>query len=109
MRILLFFDLPMLTSKEQKAYRTFIKIIKKEGFYMLQESVYIKLAINQQVVDSVKNKIKKSLPDNGSIMLLSITEKQFSSIDFMLGENKTDVVNSTDRIIVLWKKLLLNY
>lgn len=101
MRILLFFDLPMLTSKEQKAYRTFIKIIKKEGFYMLQESVYIKLAINQQVVDSVKNKIKKSLPDNGSIMLLSITEKQFSSIDFMLGENKTDVVNSTDRIIVL--------
>lgn len=101
MRMLLFFDLPMLTSKEQKAYRAFIKAIKKEGFYMLQESVYIKLAINQQVVDSVKNKIKKSLPDNGSIMLLSITEKQFSSIDFLLGENKTDVVNSTDRIIVL--------
>lgn len=101
MRILLLFDLPMVTSKELKSYRKFVKEIKKEGFYMLQESVYVKLAINQQVVNSVKNKINKYLPDNGNIMLLTITEKQFSSIEFLLGKNTTDVVNSTDRMVIL--------
>ena len=101
MRLLLFFDLPMVTSEELKAYRKFVKILKKEGFYMLQESVYVKMAIDQQVITSTKSKIMKVLPNKGSVMLLSITEKQFSSIEFLLGKNKTDVINSIDRVVVL--------
>lgn len=101
MRLLLFFDLPVTTSKERKSYRLFVKNIKKSGFYMLQESVYVKMAINQQLADSIVSKVKTFLPLEGNVMILTITEKQFSSIEILLGNNKTDVVNSDERVLIL--------
>ena len=56
MRLLLFFDLPMTTSSELKTYRNFVKNIKKEGFYMLQKSVYVKMVIDNQAAFFVKLK-----------------------------------------------------
>ena len=101
MRMMLFFDLPTLTSKNQREYRTFLKNLKKNGFYMLQESVYVKMALNQQVVDSTIIKIKEFTPETGNIILLTITEKQFSSIKILIGENKTNVITSDERVLVI--------
>ena len=99
MRISLFFDLPLVEEQEKRAYRKFIKEIKKEGFYMLQESVYVKLAIDNQVVSFTKTRINSIIPKEGNIMILTITEKQFSSIEVLLGNNNIDVVNGIERII----------
>ena len=101
MRLLLFFDLPMNTSSELKTYRSFVKNIKKEGFYMLQKSVYVKMVIDNQAGYFVKTKIQNFIPSKGSVMFLSVTEKQFSSIEFLCGIYKTDVVNSIERVISL--------
>ena len=46
MRVLVFFDLPVLTAKERREYRRFRNELLKNGFIMLQESVYCKLALN---------------------------------------------------------------
>ena len=40
MRVIVFFDLPVLTSDDRRAYRKFRKSMLKKGFIMLQESVY---------------------------------------------------------------------
>lgn len=101
MRILLFFDLPSITSEEQKAYRNFVKKIKREGFYMLQESVYVKMAINNQVSQGTIQRIKTFLPKSGDIMVLTVTERQFSSMELLIGERSSDVITSTERIIKL--------
>ena len=101
MRIMLFFDLPTLTSSNKKAYRVFVKNLKRDGFYMLQESVYVKMALNKQIAEATINKLKKYLPSEGDIMTLVITEKQFASISILLGKNHTDVVNNVDRIVTL--------
>lgn len=101
MRSILFFDLPSVTKEEKKAYRHFIKFIKTLGFYSLQESVFCKMNIDKQAMDAILIKIKSKLPKEGSVMVLNITEKQFSSMEIMLGESNTDVVNSDDRIIDL--------
>ena len=101
MRILLFFDLPTLTSEHQRAYRKFLNNLKKDGFYMLQESVYVKMAIDKQVADSSINKINKYLPREGNVITLVITEKQFATMNIMLGENKTDVINDVNRVVEL--------
>ena len=47
------------------------------------------------------NNLKKNKPPEGNIMVLSVTEKQFSDIEFILGEFETDVINTTDRIVVI--------
>jgi len=101
MRMMVFFDLPMVTKKELREYRKFRKLLITSGFYMIQESVYVKMAIDRQVIDSTANKINGFLPPKGNIMMLVITEKQFASMRLLLGESKTDVLTSDDRIVVL--------
>lgn len=57
--------------------------------------------IDKQAMDASLIKIKDKLPKDGNVMVLNVTEKQFSSMEIMLGETNTDVVTSNDRIIDL--------
>lgn len=99
MRTLLFFDLPVETTGQRKAYRKFVKDIISLGFYRLQESVFVKLSIDMQSVLSTQTKIKDFLPKDGNVVTLSITEKQFASMSFLLGENNSDIELSDDRLL----------
>lgn len=101
MRAILFFDLPVEKLLQQREYRRFVKEIKKNGFYMLQKSVYVKMGIDAQAIDLTIEKIKKIIPKEGQIFILTITEKQFASISFLLGENVTDIINNDERVIEL--------
>ena len=101
MRSILFFDLPSVSSAEKRAYRNFVKSIKILGFYSLQESVFCKMNIDKQAMDAILVKVKAKLPKDGSVMVLNVTEKQFSAMEIMLGEANTDVINSNERIIDL--------
>lgn len=101
MRSILFFDLPTITTTDQKNYRKFVKEIKKMGFYMIQESVYVKMSIDYQVMESMIKKVKSVVPSKGSVMVLSVTEKQFSQLKILVGDSKTDVVTTDERTLVL--------
>lgn len=101
MRSILFFDLPTITTIDQKNYRKFVKEIKKMGFYMIQESVYVKMSIDYQVMESIVNKVKSIVPSRGNVMVLNITEKQFSQLKILVGDTKTDVVTTDERTLVL--------
>ncbi|MDY0244393.1 MAG: CRISPR-associated endonuclease Cas2, partial [Sphaerochaeta sp.] len=46
MRVIVMFDLPVLTRPQRKAYRKFRKWLIATGFIMLQESIYSKLVLN---------------------------------------------------------------
>lgn len=101
MRIIVFFDLPTETSTDRKIYAKFRKQLINDGFIMLQESVYAKLALNNSIVNAVKEKIYKNKPPKGIVQLLVITEKQFSEIEFVTGENSNNILDNTERFIVL--------
>lgn len=101
MRMILFFDLPSVTKKEKRDYRKFIKFIKGHGFCMYQESVYTKLCLNPLIAESTLRVIKKELPSNGIVSCLTITEKQFSSIENMLGDVNTDMIINDEKMVKL--------
>ena len=61
MRIIVFFDLPTDTAKDRKVYSKFRKMLINEGFIMMQESVYSKIALNNSIVNSVKDRIYKEM------------------------------------------------
>ena len=84
MRILVFFDLPTETSKDRKIYSRFRKFLIKEGFIMMQESVYSKLALNNSITNAIRDKIEKNKPPKGIVQMLVITEKQFSSMEYIV-------------------------
>lgn len=101
MRVVVFFDLPTTNSKDLRIYRTFRKYLIKAGFLMMQESVYCKLAQNSVIADSIVENIKKNKPSQGIVQVLRVTEKQYSKMDFVVGERMDDIIDSTDRIIIL--------
>lgn len=101
MRILVIFDLPVGTESERKNYRLFRKYLIKSGFLMLQESVYCKIAQNTTVADAIIANVRKNGPDDGLVQVLKITEKQYSRMEYIVGESKSDVLDSDERLVVL--------
>lgn len=53
MRVMVLFDLPVLSDSERREYTRFRKFLIKSGFLMMQESVYVKLALNQTAAQSI--------------------------------------------------------
>ncbi len=86
MRILVFFDLPVRTKNERKVATQFRNFLLKDGYYMLQYSVYVRLCNGIDSVNIHKQRLKQGIPNNGSIRVLTVTEKQYDAIDILLGE-----------------------
>ncbi|MGN0350992.1 MAG: CRISPR-associated endonuclease Cas2 [Roseburia sp.] len=101
MRVIVMFDLPVTTSAERKEYATFRKFLIKSGFLMLQESIYCKIAQNGTMADSIVTNIRKNKPLSGLVQVLRVTEKQYAKMEFIVGENKTDILNTDERLVIL--------
>lgn len=99
MRTLLFFDLPSITKTDKRNYRKFIKLLKTNGYYMIQESVYVKLSIDIQRAQSTVSIIKNNLPPSGSVFVLHITEKQFASMETLMGDCTTEFLTTDERFV----------
>ena len=99
MRLLLFFDLPTETAKNRRDYARFHKFLIKNGFIMMQKSVYSKLVVNNVMSDAVRQRVSKNTPDAGVIEILEITENQFSRIEYLLGEKTSAVEDSMERYV----------
>lgn len=95
------FDLPVLKDSERRAYRNFRKHLIRSGFLMLQQSIYCKLAKNTTAADSIIENVKKNKPDKGLVQILKITEKQYSRMEYILGEKISEVLDSDDRLVIL--------
>ena len=101
MRIIVFFDLPVITSANRKDYRDFHKYLIKSGFLMMQESIYCKLAQNSTMAESVVENIRKNRPADGLVQVLKITEKQYGKIEFIVGTKKSDILNTDERVVII--------
>ena len=101
MRVLVFFDLPMLSSEDRKAYTRFRKFLINDGYMMLQESVYCKLAMNQNAANALILRLKQNKPSAGLVQALVITEKQFANIELIVGVKRNDLINTSERMVVL--------
>lgn len=101
MRLLVFFDLPVATSAERREYARFRKFLLKSGFVMLQESVYGKIVLNNTAGDAVRESVRRNKTKSGSIQMLTVTEKQFASMECVVGARKTDIVDSDERFVVI--------
>ena len=95
------FDPPVLTEKQRRDYREFRKYLLKAGFFMMQESVYCKLAQNAGVADVVQESNRKNKPGEGLVQILRVTEKQFAKMEYVVGENKSLVLDTDERLVIL--------
>ena len=101
MRIIVMFDLPVVSANDRREYTRFRKYLIKSGFLMLQESVYCKLAQNSTAADLIIQNLKNNKPLSGLVQTLKITEKQFSRMEYIVGQKESDVLDSDERLVFL--------
>ncbi len=101
MRVIVFFDLPVKTKKDRREYTKFRKFLVKNGFMMVQESVYSKLALNQTVANGISESVKKNKPSAGLVQMLVVTEKQYSKMEIVVGSVDSNVVSNDERLLIL--------
>ena len=101
MRVIVFFDLPTETPEDRLNYRHFRKALLENGFLMMQESVYCRLLVTPTAGKAVIQSLKKEKPPRGLVQVLTITEKQFAGMEYIVGESQSDVIDSDERLIVL--------
>lgn len=101
MRLLVFFDLPTETGEDRRNYRRFRQCLIKNGFMMLQESVYCRMLITPTAERAVMDVVRKNKPSAGTVQMLSITEKQFNKMEYLVGEYHSEIVDSDERLVIL--------
>ncbi len=80
MWLFVFFDLPTTTKKEKKIASGFRKNIMKDGFTMMQYSVYTRHCASWQSAQVHIKRIENFIPEHGHVNILQITDKQYGDI-----------------------------
>lgn len=101
MRVMVLFDLPMKTTAERRSYSHFRKYLLKQGFIMLQQSVYTKIVLSLTAAKVIMEKIRENKPAKGLVQMITITEKQYARMESVVGEYQTATIETTDRLVIL--------
>jgi len=86
MWLFVFFDLPTNTKKERKNAQQFRKNLLKDGFTMMQYSVYTRHCASSESANVHEKRIQKLLPPLGKVSILRITDKQFGNMANFWGK-----------------------
>lgn len=91
MRMFVIFDLPTKTKEDIRIYNKFRRSIKKEGFIMIQYSVYCRFCRNDTEYSKYLRRVKTLAPQNhGSIRIFQLTEKQYKKMHVISKRKKSD-------------------
>lgn len=90
MRMIVFFDLPVKTKTQRRVATQFRKFLVKDGYFMVQYSVYCRICNGYDDVEKHKIRIRNNKPDNGYVRLIVITEKQYEKMELIIGNLVTE-------------------
>jgi CRISPR-associated protein Cas2 len=86
MWVVVFFDLPTDTKPARKAYAHFRKRLLKDGFAMLQYSVYARHSSSEENMQVHVKRVEAWVPDDGEVRILVVTDKQFERMRIFWGK-----------------------
>lgn len=85
MRLMVFFDLPTVTKADKRAYTLFHRFLVKDGYDMLQWSVYARIANGMDDVTKHQQRLEANLPKQGSVRCMKVSEKQYAAMEILVG------------------------
>ena len=102
MRLIVFFDLPVKTKAQRKVYTRFRKFLLRDGYDMVQYSVYARIMNGNDFLEKHIKRLKSNLPQEGSVRALQVTEKQYTKIKILVGSQKPQEKAVTSQQILLF-------
>lgn len=68
------------------AYTAFRKWLHDDGFVMVAPELYMRVTANRKAVRKHRRRMEEKLPASGRITTLTLTERQWASIEYLVGE-----------------------
>lgn len=100
MWVMVLFDLPTETKTDRKTAAKFRQYLLKDGFQMLQFSIYVRHCSSDENAKVHSQRVKRWLPDRGSVAILKITDKQFGMMDLFYGVQKSDLPGQNKQLML---------
>ena len=91
MWVLVFFDLPTETKRDQKAAAKFRKDLQRDGFTMFQFSIYVRHCASKENAAVHIKRVKSFLPEYGKVGIMCITDIQFANIELYYGKKNIEI------------------
>ena len=76
MRLIVMFDLPVMTKAERRAATQFRNFLLNDGYYMMQFSIYIRLCNGMEAANTHRERLLK---------------RQFEAMEILCGEKILDL------------------
>ena len=99
--LMVFFDLPVKTKKQRRIATKFRKFLVDDGYIMLQYSVYTRICRGQEAVNKHMGRLTKSLPGEGSVRSLQVTDAQYARMKTLVGTRRSEEQLGTDQMVLL--------
>ena len=88
MWLIAMFDLPTDSRDARKEYTRFRKKLIKDGFAMMQYSVYIRHCASRENMAVHSRRVRAALPPEGEVRIVCLTDKQFEQMDVFWGRKR---------------------
>ncbi len=96
--IMVLFDIPVVSKKQRKAATTFRKRIMADGFTMFQYSIYVRHCPSVENANVHIKRVKGLLPDEGHVVMMTVTDKQFGMIEVFYSGKTADRPNTPQQL-----------
>ena len=88
MWLMAMFDLPVDSKEHRRAYAQFRKALLRDGFCMLQFSVYARYCVSEELSVVHRKVIHCALPDDGQVRVVTLTDHQFGKMEVLVGKTR---------------------
>jgi len=88
--VMVFFDLPVGTPEERRDASNFRKDLVKDGYIMVQFSVYARPCGSADRVETQARRLKSKIPPKGEVRGLIISDAQWGRMLVMRSQEKVD-------------------
>lgn len=88
--VLVFFDLPVGTPDERKAATNFRKDLLRDGYIMVQFSVYARPCGSADRVETQVRRLKPKIPAKGEVRSLIVSDAQWGRMLVMRSQQKVE-------------------
>lgn len=95
------FDLPVVETEEKRRYVRFRNHLLRDGFTMLQFSVYARYCASEEASEVHRKRARTAIPPEGSVRLLAVTDKQFAKMENFLGKKHRPPEEPPDQLMLL--------
>ncbi len=92
------FDLPTNTSQARRNYSDFRQALLKDGFVMMQYSVYIRHCASEENAIVHKKRVNGILPPSGEVRIMALTDYQFGKMEVFYGKKTKDTEKPPEQI-----------